>query len=251
MGFRGAPARLSELVADLITGAIYRSRESGERLELNTDPAAGSSVKFFTGEAGETSPATISVDKTTTGGDDIYGLRIRPPALDGEAQPVPAVLVANKDLSAGGTSTLVQLVADEITANGYPVLAARQIGKIGIEAGALTEVWNTGAFMTVYQALDVAVPAGAKMAMVVGRARARAGANAAGFWRLQVYGIEDEVRVHNETDPYQDMGATLMTLVQVFPDTIPTLDLYITGLADTGGTAIDTRVGGFTVTWFG
>lgn len=77
MAFRGMPARLSDLIADtitggLITGGTYRSRESGERLEINT--GAASQISFYSGATSETEPSFVQADDSWRGNPNVPNL---------------------------------------------------------------------------------------------------------------------------------------------------------------------------------
>lgn len=56
MPFPSAIVKLSELVADLITGAVVQTAQLGERIILSTDPA----LSFWNGQATQVTPATVT-----------------------------------------------------------------------------------------------------------------------------------------------------------------------------------------------
>lgn len=67
MGFRNPITRLSELVADVITGGVFRTRETGRRVEIGS--GTGSEVFFYPDDA-VFQPGIIQstyVDPTNTG----------------------------------------------------------------------------------------------------------------------------------------------------------------------------------------
>lgn len=257
MSFRGGVTRLSELIADVITGALIRTRESGRRLEINTDPNA-SAIRFYTGDAGESGPATVRVSTGVDGptGDALYLMELRPPGLPGLDTTYPALMVMSKDRADGTKKTEVQAYADrvalfgQVLANGGNVVGTKRVGFYNLPVTPVGDLPNNGFWYTVYS-VQVPVPAGAKTALITGRAVARAGVTAAGYWRLRVYDLEDEVRFYNEGDVYQDLSATMTTIVGGV-EAFTFLTLYIYGNNDaTSSGYIDTRQGHFSITYYG
>lgn len=134
MGFRQPLTRLSELVGDIITGAVYRTRASGARLEINTDPKNSSSIRFYGANdvPGQAFPAPASVrldrqDPAATG----YGygyLTTRGPIDSSGTAAFVAVGEALSDYGATRVPT-IELNAAEltITGDGYSGTTGLQI----------------------------------------------------------------------------------------------------------------------------
>lgn len=262
MAFRGMPARLSELIADIVVGGTIvgskiKTALTGERLEIGTSTANGSQISMYTGDPGETSPATVLVDATVgaDGQKQFFLILTAPHTVDSWNAPLDFTLM-RRALTGGGDYTEANIraqalkilgdtsITGSLTVGGYAagqrVVARNQLGA----AGGLLPV---GVLQLIYSQ-SVAVPAGARSVHVVGRAQGRSSGESDVTWTMEIGGVVvDSAYLYNAADFSADLSAALFGVEKVDAIVTPTLTLKIFGQA--GGTAFTARQGSFSVTF--
>jgi hypothetical protein len=145
------------------------------------------------------------------------------------------------------------------TPQNYPAKTRSRLiwGDIGPSVGSVAP----GTDAPLWTQSGMTIPAGARLALVKFESRARATANAACTWYMTTakgdgsFLVIDTVRCHNQNDTTDDMGFTMLTIVdlaELVVNGVGVSTFYIrVNCSNDGasGSAINTHPGNMTITW--
>lgn len=260
MGFRGQAARLSELVADLIVGAVFKTAATGERLEISRP--ARSEIRFHY-ENPAIVPAMITSSYTGDAIEHASALVLKAPPGPNTLVPAELSLADFEDgPDAYGQASLqadriymtsrqafdVTALGGGFTINGARIYEAPVRGRNYGSVGNATDLPTDSVVRTVYSFAH-AVPAGTRYATVSVHTRARSTGGALVSWFLIANGTTIAYEYcHNLGDQYTPLDAALVGSINI---TSGTLTVTVDGACAAGGNYTGTRPTGYTVTFFG
>lgn len=131
MGFRNAVQRISELAADLITGAVIQTATTGQRIVMNTTPL----MQFFTGVIGEVAPGLIRADGA--GGWPILSIWSPIPFEFGPGPAQASHIELRGSDGSGANISTIQLLADKVVSSLLQAAQGIQIGPSTVQISAI------------------------------------------------------------------------------------------------------------------